>query len=107
MSVDCGLPDFSGTNGIINKINNKDYRNIINPKYFEEEPNKFWYIYGDRYNQYKKAFPHKGYHILNEICCNTKKGSYYLYTSNVDNMWQKTGFTEDKLYELHGNIFHL
>ncbi len=39
MSVDCGLPDFSGDNGLISKItnNNKgvDYRNIINPMYFE------------------------------------------------------------------------
>jgi NAD-dependent SIR2 family protein deacetylase len=34
MSVDCGLPDFSGDNGLIKKIteaNNEDYRNIINP----------------------------------------------------------------------------
>jgi NAD-dependent SIR2 family protein deacetylase len=39
MSVDCGLPDFSGDNGLISKIvnNNKgvDYRTIINPMYFE------------------------------------------------------------------------
>ncbi len=62
MSVDSGLPDFSSDQGLISKLikNNKnlDYRNIINPIYFNEKPEKFWYIYGDRYNQYKKAQPH-------------------------------------------------
>jgi NAD-dependent SIR2 family protein deacetylase len=54
MSVDSGLPDFASDRGIINKIikgdPNLDYRNIINPQYFEAYPEKFWYIYGDRYN---------------------------------------------------------
>ena len=59
MSVDSGLPDFASDQGIIQQIikneRNMDYRDIINPKYFEKHPEKFWYIYGDRYNQYKKA----------------------------------------------------
>ena len=52
MSVDCGLPDFSGDNGLIKKIKaayNTDYRNVINPRFFETNPRNFWYIYGDRY----------------------------------------------------------
>lgn len=54
MSVDCRLPDFSGDQGLIKQIiethNAVDYREVINPKYFENHPSKFWYIYGDRYN---------------------------------------------------------
>lgn len=84
-----------------------DYRDIINPKYFEAHPEKFWYIYGDRYNQYKQAQPHQGYHLLKEMCINDKKGEFFVHTSNVDNMWIKAGFPQDKIYELHGNIFNL
>jgi NAD-dependent SIR2 family protein deacetylase len=91
MSVDSGLPDFSSDRGIINKIignnPNLEYRNIINPIYFDENPEKFWYIYGDRYMQYKKATPHKGYALLKEICEKQKQGNYFIQTSNVDGMW--------------------
>ena len=65
MSVDSGLPDFASDHGIIQKIinneKNMEYRDIINPKYFQDNPRKFWYIYGDRYNQYNHAIPHNGY----------------------------------------------
>ena len=72
MSVDSGLPDFASDRGIIQKLisreRNLEYRDIINPAYFKKNPEKFWYIYGDRYNQYTTALPHLGYHLLQEIC---------------------------------------
>lgn len=65
MSVDCGLPDFASDQGIIQRVvkqeKNMEYRDVINPDYFQKHPEKFWYIYGDRYNQYKEAQPHEGY----------------------------------------------
>jgi NAD-dependent SIR2 family protein deacetylase len=88
MSVDSGLPDFSSDRGIINQIisssKNLDYRNIINPLYFEENPAKFWYIYGSRYMKYQNCTPHKGYDMLKQICTNLKRGNYFIQTSNVD-----------------------
>jgi len=107
MSVDSGLPDFSGDQGLIKRLEKVegDYRNIISPKYFEEKPEKFWYIYGDRYNQYTKATPHKGYELLLDIC--EKKKEYFIRTSNVDNMWARAGFDQERIYEIHGSIYHL
>lgn len=35
------------------------------------------------------------------------KGNYFMQTSNVDGLWQKAGFNEKKIFEIHGNIFHL
>ena len=62
MSVDSGLPDFASDRGIIQQIvarqPGNDYRQIINPAYFKSNPHNFWYIYGDRYNQYLHAQPH-------------------------------------------------
>ena len=56
MSVESGLDDFRGPNGIIPKLKlfekDLDYRDIINPQYLKNKPERFWYIYGDRYNKY-------------------------------------------------------
>ena len=72
MSVDCGLPDFRSDQGIISKMlkveKSLDYREIVNPLYFELKPDKFWYIYGDRFNQYSESEPHTGYFHLLDIC---------------------------------------
>lgn len=78
MSVDSGLPDFRGDHGVMKLLKkvdkNLDYKDIINPRYFETHPEKFWYIYGDRYNRYKNTKPHKGYLQLKDICEDHMKG---------------------------------
>ena len=108
MSVDCGLPDFRGDEGFYKnmaKINkNLKYYQIMSHNYFDDHPEKFWYLYGDRYLRYKQAKPHEGYNILKDLCINDKKNNYFLYTSNVDGLFLKFGFPEDKIFECHGNI---
>ena len=32
---------------------------------------------------------------------------YFLLTSNVDNMFKRTGFKQTEILEMHGNIFNL
>ena len=106
MSIDSGIPGFTGFKGLIKAIGaDVDYRNILNPAYFKDYPSKFWYIYGHRYNLYSDAIPHKGYHHLLEVCAN--KSDFFIQTSNVDNMWIKTGVDPIHIYEMHGNIYHL
>lgn len=54
---------------------------------------------------YSKAEPHLGYKLIKEIC-EMKGSDYFVFTSNVDNMFKKSGFSQEKIYEMHGNIFH-
>ena len=36
-----------------------------------------------------------------------KTAGYYVFTSNVDGQFQKAGFSESKIVEIHGSIHHL
>jgi NAD-dependent SIR2 family protein deacetylase len=37
----------------------------------------------------------------------SKNNNYFIFTSNVDGQFQKAGFDEEKIYEVHGSIHHL
>ena len=76
-----------------------EHYDIMNHSYFEEHPERFWYLYGERYNAYKTATPHEGYNILKKWGTQMKKGNFYSYTSNVDGQFLKAGFPEDKIVE--------
>ena len=36
-----------------------------------------------------------------------KDENYFIFTSNVDGQFQKAGFSEEKIYEVHGSIHYL
>lgn len=111
IGVDSGLPDFRGTEGFwkayppIAKLGIR-FEKMANPQWFTERPRLAWAFYGHRYNLYKETVPHKGFeHLLN--IGKSKPNGYFVYTSNVDGHFQKSGFDDDKIYEIHGSINHL
>ena len=111
IGVDSGLPDFRGTKGfwkeypIIKNLGIK-FEEMANPRWFTEKPELAWAFYGHRFNLYKETIPHKGFeHLLN--IGKTMKHSYFVYTSNVDGHFQKAGFNEKKINEIHGSINHM
>jgi len=111
MGVDSGLPDFRGKQGfwreypVIEKLGVR-FEEMANPRWFSENPKLAWAFYGHRYNLYKKTVPHKGFLHLLKIGSSMKNG-YFVYTSNVDGHFQKAGFDNHKIYEIHGSINHL
>lgn len=50
--------------------------------------------------------PHEGFNMLLELGEKLKSKNYFVYTSNVDGQFQKAGFPEDKVVELHGSLMH-
>ena len=111
MGVDSGLPDFRGNEGFwkayppIAKLG-VSFSSMANPKWFEEKPELAWAFYGHRLNLYRKTIPHKGYEQLLEIG-NSKPYGYFAFTSNVDGQFQKAGFDDERIEEVHGSIHHL
>ncbi|MGB3752053.1 MAG: Sir2 family NAD-dependent protein deacetylase [Arcobacteraceae bacterium] len=111
MGVDSGLPDFRGNLGFWKAYPpmqelELDFTDMANPHWFESNPSFAWAFYGHRLNLYRETIPHKGFdHLLKLI--KEKKENYFIYTSNVDGQFQKAGFDEDKIYEVHGSIHHL
>lgn len=111
MGVDSGLPDFRGNEGFWNaypiaKKRHLSFEALANPEWFEREPTLAWAFYGHRLNLYRETIPHEGFALLRELC-RTKGDNYFVMTSNVDGQFQKAGFEEDKICEIHGSIHHM
>lgn len=110
MGVDSGLPDFRGKQGFwkayppIAKLG-LSFSQMADPKWFEIEPELAWAFYGHRLNLYRDTTPHDGFRILLDLV-KEKDENYFIYTSNVDGQFQKAGFDEQKIYEIHGSIHH-
>ena len=111
IGVDSGLPDFRGNEGFweayppIAKLG-YDFMQMANPSLFESNPKLAWGFYGHRLGLYRSTIPHDGFKLLLDLA-KQKDDNYFIFTSNVDGQFQKAGFDEDKIYEVHGSIHHL
>jgi len=110
MGVDSGLPDFRGNEGFwsaypVIKNLGIDFEDMANPKWFLSKPQLAWAFYGHRLNLYRDTKPHEGFKMLLDLV-EKKNNDYFIYTSNVDGQFQKAGFDEDKIIEVHGSIKH-
>ena len=111
MGVDSGLPDFRGDHGFWNAY--PMYRRLglsfvaaANPEHFERDPAFGWGFYGHRTNLYRKTVPHRGFQLLREWL-DRFGPDFFVVTSNVDGQFQKAGFPEESILEVHGSIHHL
>jgi len=111
MGVDSGLPDFRGSSGFWKTYKNFrgkfHFTDCANPAFLQEHPAYFWGFYGHRLHLYRDTEPHQGFQILKEIVNLPNVKDYFVVTSNVDGHFQKAGFPENKVYEVHGSINYL
>ena len=110
MGVDSGLPDFRGDEGFWKaypaiKDLGISFVAMANPEWFESEPTLAWAFYGHRLNLYTETIPHQGFGMLLELV-KKKNDDYFIFSSNVDGQFQKAGFAEEKIVEVHGSIHH-
>jgi len=111
MGVDSGLPDFRGDEGFWRaypaiKELGISFEDMADPEWFEKDPHLAWAFYGHRLNLYRDTTPHNGFKMLLDLV-KSKNNNYFVYTSNVDGAFQKAGFDEDRIVEVHGTIHHL
>ncbi len=111
MGVDSGLPDFRGNQGFWNSYPmyqrlGLSFVQAANPEHFEDDPNFGWGFYGHRTNLYRNTVPHSGFRLLLDWIEEFEL-DYFIATSNVDGQFQKAGFSEDRVLEVHGSIHHL
>ena len=111
MGVDSGLPDFRGNEGFWNAY--PPYRHLglsfveaANPAHFQRDPAFAWGFYGHRTNLYRDTVPHPGFTILRNWIKRFQLAPF-IVTSNVDGQFQKAGFSEEEILEVHGSIHHL
>lgn len=111
MGVDSGLPDFRGERGFWNAYPMYERLGIsfvgaANPAHFHADPAFGWGFYGHRTNLYRATEPHEGFRILRRWIARFGL-AHFVATSNVDGQFQKAGFEEDEVFEVHGSIHHL
>ncbi len=111
MGVDSGLPDFRGENGFWRaypslKARGLHFEDMATPKLFQTNPSLAWAFYGHRLHLYRETIPHEGFHLLRDLV-NKKMYNYFIFTSNVDGQFQKAGFDEDAIVEVHGSIHYM
>ena len=107
IGVDSGLPDFRGDEGFcraypIAKKLGLNFQALANPKWFDVNPKLAWAFYGHRLKMYRETTPHEGFKILLNL-----PQEKFVFTSNVDGHFQKAGFSELKIVEIHGSIHYL
>ena len=110
MGVDSGLPDFRGKEGFwkaypVIKDLDLSFEEMANPKWFATNPALAWAFYGHRLNLYRDTIPHEGFKMLLDLV-ERKNNDYFIFTSNVDGQFQKAGFSQEKIVEVHGSIHH-
>ncbi len=110
MGVDSGLPDFRGVEGFwraypVAKRLGLRFEELASPRWFDEDPHLAWAFYGHRLHLYRTTIPHEGFHMLLSIA--KAKEDYFVFTSNVDGQFQKAGFDENRIDEVHGSIHYL
>ena len=111
MGVDSGLADFRGAEGLWRaypplRQAGLRFEEIANPHAFERDPGFAWGFYGHRMQRYREATPHRGFTILREIAARLPNGAF-VFTSNVDGHFQKAGFDEESICEIHGSIHYM
>ena len=109
MGVDSGLPDFRGPEGFWKAyppFRGRPFSDLSNPHWFRADPALAWGFFGHRLSLYRAAVPHPGFEVLRRWGERVPLG-YFVFTSNVDGQFQKAGFPEDRLAEVHGSIHHL
>lgn len=111
MGVDSGLPDFRGNEGFWKayppmKELGLSFSEMANPEWFDVKPQLAWGFYGHRLQLYRDTIPHQGFNMLLDYADNLPF-KYFVYTSNVDGQFQKAGFSESRIYEIHGSIHEM
>ena len=108
MGVDSGLPDFRGDRGFwrayppYEKLG-LSFIEMANPDWFSRDPRLGWGFYGHRLSLYRMTRPHNGFQILKRWGEQFRLGSF-VYTSNVDGQFQRAGFPNERIVEVHGAI---
>ena len=108
MGVDSGLPDFRGPQGFWRAYPPYErlglhFTAVANPRWFVQDPELAWGFYGHRMNLYRRTEPHEGFAILRRWTDRAPRGGF-VYTSNVDGHFHRSGFDPDRIVEVHGAI---
>lgn len=116
MGKDSGIVEFKGNQAFWEHYpaykNQYTFIQCANPDFLKTHPQVFWGYYGQRLELYREKQPHEGYKLLREMAnmiagSDGSKDNLFAITSNVDGHFQKAGYPEKRVQEMHGSIHYL
>jgi len=109
MGVDSGLKVYNDVAAVRQYRQKKlDYSALSTPKLLASNPALFFGCWGMCWKDYTQTEPHMGYTLLHNWCDEyfPKKNDtqpFFVYTSNVDGHFIKSGFDPILIYHIHGS----
>ncbi len=100
VSTESGIPDFRSPGGIWDRFDPEDF---YIDRFMESERCRRlqWQIFGEGLLS-TKAEPNPAHHAITELHHMGKLDC--IVTQNIDNLHQKAGVPDEKVFELHGNM---
>ena len=99
ISAESGVPTFRGKDGL---WENNKVEELATPEALEQDPQLFWKFYAWRKKLINEVKPNLGHYALVDF--ERIYADFLLITQNVDNLHRLAG--NEKMIELHGNIFN-
>src|SRR4030042_347774 len=100
ISTESGIPDFRGPGGLCRRFDPDDFT-IDKFMNSPESRRKQWYIFKEGLMT-DKAMPNAAHIAIAELYQMGKLDC--VITQNIDNLHQKAGLPDDRVFELHGNM---
>jgi NAD-dependent deacetylase len=100
VSAESGIPTFRGKDGY---WRNLDPAKLATPEAFERDPKLVWQWYRERRERIRNAQPNAAHHAIAKLAQHADE--FLLVTQNVDDLHVRTGLPNEKIVQIHGNIF--
>ena len=103
VSTESGIPDFRGTDGIWQKYNPEDFtiQKFLSDKQVRKRQ---WQMLSSGDLSMSKVKPNPAHYAITDL---ENIGKLYgVVTQNVDGLHQKAGVSEEKVFQLHGDLSH-
>jgi NAD-dependent protein deacetylase/lipoamidase len=100
VSAESGIPTFRGRDGY---WRNLDPAKLATPEAFARDPELVWQWYRERRERIRAAQPNAAHHAIAKFAGHA--GEFLLVTQNVDDLHVRAGLPNEKMVQIHGDIF--
>jgi NAD-dependent deacetylase len=100
VSAESGISTFRGKNGY---WRNLDPAKLATPEAFARDPKLVWEWYRERRQRIRNAQPNAAHEAIAKLAQHTDE--FLLVTQNVDDLHVRAGLPNDKMVQIHGDIF--
>jgi NAD-dependent deacetylase len=100
VSAESGIPTFRGREGY---WRNLDPAKLATPEAFARDPELVWQWYRERRERIRAAQPNAAHHAIAKLAGHADE--FLLVTQNVDDLHARAGLPNEKMVQIHGDIF--